>query len=83
MSRLTLGQEIEAVVVAVTNDCVFIDLNAKSEGIIDKAEFTDKEGQCSLKEGDKVTLTIYRPATETTMAKTFDIEIRLIQDKAE
>ena len=54
MSRLTPGQEIEAVVVAVTNDCVFIDLNAKSEGIIDKAEFTDKEGQCSLKEGDKV-----------------------------
>ena len=54
MSRLTPGQEIEAVVVAVTNDCVFIDLNAKSEGIIDKAEFTNKEGQCSLKEGDKV-----------------------------
>lgn len=54
MNKLTPGQEIEAVVVAITDDCVFIDLNAKSEGIIDKAEFTDKEGQCSLKEGDKV-----------------------------
>ena len=41
------------------------------------------EQLAKYKEGDKVTLTIYRPATETTMAKTFDIEIRLIQDKAE
>ncbi len=34
-------------------------------------------------EGDKVTVTIYRPATETTMSKTFDVEIRLVRDKAE
>lgn len=54
MNRLIPGQEIEAVVVAVTDDCVFIDLNAKSEGIISKVEFTGKDGECSLKEGDKI-----------------------------
>lgn len=54
MNKLIPGQEIEAVVVAVTGDCVFIDLNAKSEGIIDKAELTGKDGECTVQEGDKV-----------------------------
>ena len=41
MNKIIPGQEIEAQIVAITKDCVFIDLNAKSEGIIDKAEFLD------------------------------------------
>ena len=48
------GQEIETEVVAVTNDTIFLDLNAKSEGVLDKAELVDKDGNCSVKEGDKI-----------------------------
>ena len=33
MKQLVPGQEIEAEVIAVTDDCIFIDLNAKSEKI--------------------------------------------------
>lgn len=49
-----IGQQIELPVVAVSGDTVFLDMNAKSEGMIDKAEFTDENGNCSVKEGDKV-----------------------------
>lgn len=54
MNRLVPGQEIEAQIVAITGDCVFIDLNAKSEGIIDKAELLDKDGTCTLEEGRSI-----------------------------
>lgn len=54
MKQLVPGQEIEAEVIAVTDDCIFIDLNAKSEGIVDKADFTDKNGTCSVTAGQKI-----------------------------
>lgn len=48
------GQEVETTVVQVSADTVFIDLGLKSEGFVDKAEFTDDKGNCSVKEGDKI-----------------------------
>lgn len=48
------GQPVETTVVAVANDTVFIDLGLKSEGFVDKAEFTDDDGNVSVKEGDKI-----------------------------
>lgn len=52
--RLVPGQEIETTIVAVSGDNIFIDLNAKSEGVLSAAEYTDENGVCSVKEGDKV-----------------------------
>ena len=52
--KLTPGQEIETTVVQVSGDTVFIDLNAKSEGVISTAEFTDSDGNVSVKVGDKI-----------------------------
>lgn len=48
------GQEVETTVVQVSSDTVFIDLGLKSEGFVDKAEFADGNGNCSVKEGDKI-----------------------------
>ena len=48
------GQAVETTVVAVSNDTIFIDLGLKSEGFVDKAEFTDDDGNVSIKEGDKI-----------------------------
>lgn len=55
-SRFDIGEAFETTVVAVTNDTVFVDLSAKSEGIVDSADFADADGKVSVKEGDKVTV---------------------------
>ena len=50
-NRFEIGEAFETTVVAVTDSAVFIDLNAKSEGIVDRAEFGE---ECTLKEGDSI-----------------------------
>lgn len=52
--KLTPGQEIESTIVAISGDTVFIDMSAKSEGVISSAEFADENGNLSVKEGDKI-----------------------------
>ena len=54
MTRFNIGDSFETTVVAVTDTTVFVDLSAKSEGVIDVAEFKDDEGNVSIKEGDKI-----------------------------
>lgn len=48
------GQVVNTEVVSISNDCLFLQLNGKSEGILDRAELTDKEGKLSVKVGDKL-----------------------------
>ncbi len=52
--KITPGQEIESTVVAINADTIFIDLNAKSEGVVNIANFLDENGKCTVKEGDKI-----------------------------
>lgn len=54
MKRLEIGQEIETEIVAITNDCIFLDLNEKSEGLLDRSEFNDENGECKVKTGDRI-----------------------------
>ncbi len=54
MKNLEIGQEIQTKIVAVTNDCVFLDLNTKSEGVLDIAEVLDENGKVTVKEGDSI-----------------------------
>ena len=54
MEKFLKGQQIETTVVQVSADSVFVDLNSKSEGIIDKAEFIDSDGKLKIQEGDKI-----------------------------
>ena len=49
-----VGQQIETKIVAITDDTIFLDLGLKSEGILNKAELTDENGNCSVKEGDSI-----------------------------
>ena len=55
MKQLHPGDAIDAQIIAVTGDCIFLDLNAKSEGILDRAELNDADGNCTVKEGDRIT----------------------------
>ncbi|MBQ9622916.1 MAG: S1 RNA-binding domain-containing protein, partial [Treponema sp.] len=54
MKGFEIGQEVETTVVQISNDTVFIDLGLKSEGFVDKAEFIDADGKCTVNEGDKI-----------------------------
>jgi len=50
-----VGEKIEATVVKISPEWIFIDLGAKSEGYLDKKEFLDSSGNLTVKEGDTVT----------------------------
>ena len=50
----TPGEQIETKIVAISGDTIFLDLGLKSEGLLDKAELTDENGNASVKEGDSI-----------------------------
>jgi small subunit ribosomal protein S1 len=52
---LTPGEKIEASIVKITQDWIFLDLGGKSEGYMDRKELADEEGNLSVKEGDSLT----------------------------
>lgn len=53
-SALTPGQQIEATVVRITNNNVFLDIGGKSEGYVNREEFLDPQGELTIKEGERV-----------------------------
>jgi small subunit ribosomal protein S1 len=54
MEKLVPGQSVKTRVVAITGDCVFLQLSGKSEGILDKAEVTKEDGTITVQEGDEI-----------------------------
>lgn len=54
MNFLEPGQEIETEIVAINGDSVFLDLNTKSEGVLDSSELIDKNGNLKANVGDKI-----------------------------
>ncbi len=52
--RLEPGQMVEAVIVKISGDWIFLDLGGKGEGYLDKKEMTDESGNLKVKEGDTV-----------------------------
>jgi len=48
------GQRVNAAIVKITPEWIFIDLGSKSEGYLDSKEFTDSEGNLTVKEGDTI-----------------------------
>ena len=54
MGPLDPGQLIETTIVSISNDCIFLQLSGKSEGVLDRAEMTDPDGNVTVKEGDTI-----------------------------
>jgi small subunit ribosomal protein S1 len=52
--RLNPGEKIEAVIIKISKEWVFIDIGGKSEGYIPIDEFVDNEGDIKIKEGDTI-----------------------------
>jgi len=53
-SSMEPGQSIETTIVSISGDSIFLQLSGKSEGLLDIAEMTDKDGNLTVKEGDKI-----------------------------
>lgn len=54
--RLEPGQKVAAKVLKIAGDWVFLDVGQKGEGVLDKKELLDADGQLSVREGDQVTV---------------------------
>lgn len=52
--QLQKGQTVDAVVVKISGDWVFIDTGRKGEGVLAREEFLAEDGTISIKEGDTV-----------------------------
>jgi small subunit ribosomal protein S1 len=48
------GKIVTGVVIRVTREYVIVDIGGKSEGVLTKSEFTDAQGELSIKPGDQV-----------------------------
>ena len=53
-TRLEPGQKVEAVIVKITDEWVFLDLGGKSEGYLDRKELLDADGNLTAAEGDRI-----------------------------
>jgi small subunit ribosomal protein S1 len=49
------GQKISAQVLKVSAEWIFIDTGQKGEGVVDRKEFLDLDGNVTVKEGDNIT----------------------------
>ena len=54
MESFTPGQEVETEIVSISGNTIFLQLSGKSEGVLDAEELTDKDGNCSVKEGETI-----------------------------
>lgn len=54
MEKLRPGQMVDASIVAISNEHIFLQLSGKSEGVLDRAELTDQDGTLTVQEGDRV-----------------------------
>ena len=52
--RFEPGQQVDATVVRISNDWIFLDLGGKSEGSLSKGELVGKDGQLTVQEGDRL-----------------------------
>jgi len=48
------GEKVEARIVKISAEWIFLDLGGKSEGYLDRKELQDEEGNLSVKEGDLI-----------------------------
>ncbi|GFO57431.1 30S ribosomal protein S1 [Geomonas sp. Red276] len=53
--RLSPGDKVEATVLKIAKDWVFLDTGRKGEGVLDIKELTDADGHVTVNVGDKVT----------------------------
>ena len=56
--KFSPGDAVSGTVVKITKDTIFVDLGGKSEGFVETQEFMDKEGNVTVKEGQRIDLKV-------------------------
>lgn len=51
---LSPGEKIRATVVSIGDEWIFLDIGGKSEGVVARPEFTDRDGALAIRPGDRV-----------------------------
>lgn len=76
MRNLSEGEIVSGRVIGITDSVVIIDVGYKSEGLVAREEFTDRDGKVTVKVGDEV---------DVLLEKTEDLEghVLLSRSKAE
>lgn len=77
------GEKVTGIVIAVSESSVFLDINAKSEGVIALEEFVDAEGTLTVKRGDKITATVMHVGDEIRLSckmRKRDQSIEMLRD---
>ncbi len=54
VSAYDVGDKVTATVAQITNDAVFVALGAKSEGVMERGELVDRDGNLTVAEGQQV-----------------------------
>jgi small subunit ribosomal protein S1 len=65
---LEKGQVVKGRVIQITAEHVFVDVGAKGEAWIDRAELTDGEGQLRVKVGDQIEATVLSTGDEIRLS---------------
>ena len=53
--RLEPGQQVQAKIMKIASEWVFLDTGRKGEGVLDRKELLDAEGNLTVREGDSIT----------------------------
>ncbi len=54
LTKLIPGKQIEADIVGISGESVFLDVGGKSEGVLDVSEVTGDDGEVTVKVGDRI-----------------------------
>ena len=54
----TVGDEVRGRVISIGRDAAFVDIGAKSDGVIELTQLRDRDGTLTVKEGDELTATV-------------------------
>ena len=73
MRNLTEGEIVSGRVIDITSNEVIVDVGYKSEGLIPRDEFTDREGELTVEVGDQV---------EVLLERTEDLEGHVVLSKS-
>jgi small subunit ribosomal protein S1 len=54
--RVQIGERIRGKIISVGKDAIYVDTGTKIDGVVDKSEIADENGNVALKEGDEIEL---------------------------
>jgi small subunit ribosomal protein S1 len=74
--RVRTGETIDALVVSVGRDAVFVELGGKQEGVLERAALEGDDGELLVKVGDRVTARVRQVDSETGQARLVPVVVR-------